>query len=188
MGYSLRSRGYISGTTFQSSSSRILFNIGVATSSMTVVSQTAYAKYVGSWSQAITSIDLQCFIHGVAAAGTGWAELAVATGTYSSKLAAPSLTVRGYADVDAEVKSASTRVEAKTISGISIPANTDIWVVFAASHATTQASMRTDVTDFHGDVATLANFRPSTNIGTATAFGNTFAGVTIPMLRAIVPA
>jgi len=186
MGYPLRQGGYLSAPRVAAGRSRVLFNIGVATSSMTAVSETAYAKYVGAWSQTLTSLDVELFIHGVAAAGAGWAEVAVATGDYTAKASATNLTILGYADVDAEVKVASTRIEVKTISGISIPANKDIWILFASSHATTQASLRTDVTDFHGDARTRASTRPSTNLNTALQFDNSFAGITIPMLRAVV--
>lgn len=183
--YPRRGTGNYMGGAKGQSTNRVLFNIGVATSSMVVVSQTAYAKYVGSWSQPLSSLDVELFIHGTVAAGAGWAEVAVAIGDYTAKAAATNLTILGYADVDAEVKVASTRIETKTISGISIPARKDIFVIYASSHATTQASLRTDVPDFHGDVRTRAACRPSTNLNTALQFDNSFSGLTIPMLRAV---
>jgi hypothetical protein len=160
-----------------------------ATSSFVAVAGTAYAYCFGRELQTINSLRAFAYTHGVAAAGAGWAEIAVATGTFVPNSTTQTLTYRAYADIDAEVKTAATVMNHKLLTA-SIPQEEDIWIVVASSHASTQASWRpTGEADLTGLPcirvdATGATTRPSLNIGTARAFTATIgSGTSVPFMK-----
>lgn len=157
---------------------------------------TAYAKYVGVAPKNLLSVDAFFYVHGVAAVGTGWAEIALYTSppvthaNYDSSLESISLTPAGYSDISTEVKVASTTGYWKQIPlSTYIEAGTPLWVGVAGLFSTTQASYRTfNQGIITGDAKTLADgtgvtTRPSTNLGTARSFsGNVGAVVVCPVM------
>lgn len=161
---------------------------------------TAYVKYAGRWPVAIAAIDVLLYVHGVAAAGVGWAEAAAYTSpdlnrtNFDTNSESIPLTVCGYTDIEAEVKTAATVGYWKRVTLTNpIPPDTEIWVGFASSFASTQASFR--IPSEHSIMgigktladATGATTRPSLNIGTARTFGGAVgAGVTVPVTGALV--
>lgn len=159
---------------------------------------TAYAFQVGIAPRQMSAIDAFFYVHGVAAVGTGWAEVAIATSdplahaNYDASPEAINLTYRGYADIETEVKVAATVGYWKRIVPTTpILAGSPLWVVVCGLFATTQASYRTfNDAVVIGDAktkadATGATTRPSTNIGTALSFsGNVGTAVACPFLRA----
>jgi hypothetical protein len=148
------------------------------------------AMHVGRFDYALASVGACFYVHGVAAAGAGWAEIAVGHSAPGSLQAATiPITLAGYASIDAEVKTASTVQYVKTISGLSIPAGRDVWVIVVCNYATTQASYRGWVgTDAQGRVRYCAGGgRPSTQLGTSKNFthpGNGLGGQAGPALWA----
>lgn len=151
--------------------------------SLALTADTMYAQHLGKTLDAITSVSLQVYVSGVAAAGAGWAEIAIATGTFTP-ITSPTLTPRGYASIDTEVKAGATASYSKTISGLAIDPETDIWAIVACNYATTQAALRLHAGD--GDRAGVsprraAGGRPSLAIGSALAFtytaGNAQIGI-----------
>lgn len=188
MGLRRGSRGHIS-TTVKNRHGRVLGRQApLASAALVLTSQTAYAYYVDRAGEALSSIDLGVYVSGTAAVGTGWAEIAIAKGSWSILQASVNLTMLGYADIDAEVKTGATANYTKTVSGISIAPEDDLWVVVASSHATTQASLR--IFNGDGDRQGLhrrrANCRPSTNLNTPLAFTYTF-GEQPPIVWAQLP-
>jgi hypothetical protein len=151
----------------------------------------AYAWCLGRELQNVTSLLGQVYVQGVAAAGAGWAEIAVATGTFVPGSSNQTLTYRAYADIDAEVKAAASVMYGKTLTPSQpITTDQDIWIVVASSHASTQASWRnpsepelTGLVGIKSD-ATGATTRPSLNIGTPLVFtGAVGSGSTVPFMK-----
>lgn len=160
-----------------------------ATTSFVAAAGTAYAYCLGRERDIVNSIRAFAYNHGVAAVGTGWAEIAVATGVFVPNSTSQTLTYRAYADIDAEVKAGATVTYNKLLTA-QLPPTEDIWIVVASSHATTQASWR-PITE--GDPsglpcvrvdATGATTRPSLNIGTARVFTATIGtATTVPFMK-----
>ena len=185
--------GSFSGGT---NGSRVLTVPVVDTSSIVTTAGKCYARYLGRWSVPLTTIDLLFYIHGVAAVAGGggptlnWAELAIGTSPttdiFSTNI---NLTALAYVSIDTEAKIASTTCYKKTLSGIIIPANTDMWIMIAGSYQTTQMSLRScSVPDIRGAGRTKTSYQPSLNIGSAQAFtGTPGVGLTIPWLEGQAP-
>lgn len=152
----------------------------IATNNVTVTAATAYAVYVGRFDAHLSSFDLLPFVRGTVAVGAGWGEVALARGVYTSLAGSTNLTILGYADIEAETKIAATRVVKRTLTGLNIPAGTDLWAIVACSHATTQASFQALPTDFWGYARIRANCRPSANLNTPLAFTNGLTGTVVP--------
>lgn len=150
----------------------------------------AIAKYLGRAPKTITSMELAAYIHGTAAAGAGYAEIAIATGAIpaAQTTASINLTAVAYASVDAEAKAGATALANKTLSGFTIPRDTDMWAIVACSYATTQMSLRY-ATGNGGAIAALirtrTSYQPSVDIGVARAFAYTI-GEAAPILTARV--
>lgn len=187
MGYSLRQRGYLSGS-IGGRTGRALGTWYADTSNLLTTSERAYAHYLGKYDHPITAIDLIPYIHGAAAGTTGWAEVAIATSpAWSGRQASVDLTVVGYSSIDTEVKAGATAAATKSVTGLSIPAGTDLWGIVAASYDTTQASFRIiNAGEVWGFNRTRNSFRPSSNVGTAAAFAFPAAS-SCPLIRAVVP-
>lgn len=179
------------------SASRVLISNEADTGSLTVAAGTSYARYAGRWALPITTIDLFFYVHGVAAVGVGWAEVAIATSSpmvqsnFDTGTESIDLTIRGYADIESLVKTASTFGYWKRVTPVTpIMPGTDLWIAVASSFATTQASFRIPT---GGTVngrsktrvdATGATTRPSLVIGAAQTFtGPVGTGATVPMFE-----
>jgi hypothetical protein len=157
-----------------------------STGSALAVPDRCYAQYVGQVPFALSEIDLSIYVQGSPAAGAGYAELGLATSDDASNAANINLTIVGYVSIDAEVKGVSTVIYTKTLSGINVPAGKDLWVVVAASYATTQPTFRfPSEGDLHGYGRTRAACRPSTNLNTPLAFAYP-ALSSVPGMRARV--
>jgi hypothetical protein len=157
-----------------------------ATGSAISISGRAYARYVGKRTKIVTTVDAHVYRATAAAAGTGWAEIAVATGELETiaGIAGTDLTVVGYASIDTEVKAGGLAVISKTIGSLSIPANTGIWIIVAGAYDTTQASYRTveEVMGLRVKDAT----QPSTIVGVPTSFVGSTAAQAIPWMKAFI--
>lgn len=158
------------------------------TSALLVTAGVGYAQWIGRAPKRITSIT-NCYVNlSTAASGTGWAELALASGTLSAFASSIDLTVQAYADIDTEAKAGGTRVISKTISGVNFAPGDDIWMIFASSHSVTQTTTRyNNGPDLKGYSRTRAAFQPSLNIGSALAFTRSAAlgvAVAVPQMAA----
>ncbi len=160
------------------------------TAAGTAFATRAYARYVGRRSKLVTEVRVQLFLSGANAAGAGYAELAVATGAVEDipNITGTDLTVptNGWVSIDTEAKAAGLGVVQKTLTGLTIPANTDIWVVFASSYATTQVGFRTAETVM--ELRAVDGFRPSLSLDTPSTFGGwTSAVVICPWMKVFIP-
>lgn len=168
------SRGFLTGLSVSALSGRQTDTNEENTGSLTTTAARCYAKYWGARTVPLTALDVFAYINGVAAATSGYAELGIATSTATDIFATSvSLTLLGYASIDTEVKAGATVGVRKSLTGLSIPANRDVWVVVVASYDVTQASFRTAGNgggDTRGYTRIADATRISTNIGTAVAF------------------
>lgn len=155
------------------------------TGSLTCTADTMYAYYIGTPRKYLTAIDAGFYVHGVAAAGAGWAEIAIATGVFASaRQASVDLSIRGYASIDGEVKTASTDGYAKSLTGLAnISPSSDLWLLVACNYATTQASFRIIGEGDQAGVGRrrVGGGRPSLNLNTPLAFAYT-SSQAYPML------
>lgn len=190
MGYPFpNARGYMTGSPAGVLASRQNYLGAENTGSMTTVAATCYAQYWGRWSIPLTAMDVYTYIHGVAPTVTGYCEIGIATSTAADLYTASvSLTILASASIDTEVKAAATASARKSLTGVSIPAFRDIWVVIAGSYDTTQAQFRTPGAgggDTRGYARTRAACQPSTNLNTALAFAWTVgAALVVPEMSA----
>ena len=168
------SRGFLSGMAFSALSGRQADVNEENTGSLTTTAARCYAKYWGARTVPITAMDVFAYIHGVAAATTGYAEVGIGTSTATDLyVASVDITLLAYASIDTAAKAGATASTRASITGLSIPANTDIWVLCVASYDVTQASFRTaggGGGDTRGYTRIAASTRISTNLGTAVAF------------------
>jgi hypothetical protein len=183
--------GYVSGNDI-GFSRNMGPQIAGDTGSLTVVSGTCYAQYIGQVPRALSSILAMFYGHGAnAVAGAGgasvnWGEIGIAKGTLGAMSTAPVLTVLGYTSISAALTTAATTWQSASVSA-SIPANTDLWIVIAAAYETTQASFRIPVNwvNGRGYAATKAATQPSAVLGTAQTFGSTVTtGTVVPFMNA----
>jgi hypothetical protein len=142
---------------------------------LTLVAGQCYAVYIGDSPSTLSSLDAIVSIHGIVAAGAGWAEVGIATGAFEklSGVASTDLTILGAQSVDAEAKTPVSALVAKTISGLSISAGIGLWAIVACSYATTQMSCRYSPYAENGGWGGFrirAATRPSTNLNTPLAF------------------
>lgn len=149
---------------------------------LTMTSLRSYARYVGQSPRLITSADIHCYIHGVAAvAGAGgasvnWAEVAIASGPIATSLQASlNLTILAYASITAEaVASSSTNLVSKAVSSFSLSPDLGIWLIVATAFETTNMSMRYVYgTDIRGLTRIRSSCQPSANLNTPLAFTTT---------------
>lgn len=155
--------------------SRLLGNDGVIgpSGSLTLTADTIYARYIGRAASPLSSIRVIAYVSGAAAVGAGWAEIAIATGDFTTPLANVTLTPRGYASIDTEVKAGLTSPYTKTITGLALSPVDDLWLLVACNYATTQATLRINAGDGDRSGAApraVAAGRPSTLIETATTY------------------
>jgi hypothetical protein len=153
-------------------------------SSAALISGVAQAFYIGRTMEHRSSLTLGFYQHGANAVGAGWSEIALATGTFSTLAAASvDLTALGYASVDTEAKAAATAVRYKTLTGLALQPDDDLWVIVASAYATTQMTLRVAGGDGDrpGTRRSRAAYQPSLNIGVARTF--TFsAGENCPII------
>lgn len=185
----LYSRGFTSGLNIDAQTGRQDQINEENTGSLTTTAARCYAKYWGARSRVIGAMDVMAYIHGVAAATTGYAEVGIGTSVAADLYAnSVDITLLGFASIDTEVKAGATASTRKSITGLSIPANRDIWVLCVASYDTTQASFRTAGTgggDTRGYTRIAASTRISTNLGVAVAFTWTVGSTqVVPMITA----
>lgn len=168
------SRGFLTGYPIRAQTGRQVHTHPENTGSLTTTAARCYAVYWGRVSQPVNAVDVFAYINGVAAATTGYAEIGVGTSTASDLyVSSVDITPLGYADIDAAVKGGATQSTRGSITGVSIPANRDIWSLVVASYDVTQASFRTAGNgggDTRGYARIAASTRISTNIGSAVAF------------------
>lgn len=166
---------YLNTPLAASRSQRTSYKLGDNTGSLTSTSGRCYAQLIGSYTRAVSAFDAWYYVHGVAAATTGYAEIALGTSTTADLFTATvSITPVAYASIDTQVKIATTVAYRNAFTGLSIGPGVDIWVMVVASYDTTQASFRSSAGgngDIRGYARYLAAFRPSTNIGTPGSFG-----------------
>lgn len=153
---------------------------------VTLTAGLAIARYLGQAPKNFTSCDAQFYVHGVAAAGAGYAEIALASGPIPTQLVASlSLTALAYASIDTEVKIAATVLYNKALSGFAMTRDLGMWLILGCSYATTQASFRFGTStsiDVNAQVRTRAAYQPSANIGTARTFSYAI-GTQYPIAR-----
>ncbi len=138
----------------------------------------AFARYVGQAQRDLTTIDVMTYLGTAAVAGGGgaalnWAEIALATGALETIAAGGNtdLTIRAYADMNAEALAAASNVIEKTLAGLAITAGTGLWVITAEAYQTTQLGMRAwDGVDLTGRQRHRDACQPSLNVGAALAF------------------
>lgn len=139
----------------------------------------AYANYYGKAGQALTQVTARLQVL-TAGAGLTWAEIAVAKGT-PALAAGTNLTVVGYANVAAVINSLGSKSIAIPLT-TPLVATDDLWLIYGASATVTSpalwASAIGDQTQAGTILQASGSFRPSLNVGVATAF--TVSGGSIP--------
>ncbi len=160
----------------------------------TTVAGTSYAQYIGPRAMSVGSMVVEIYVAGTPAAGAGWAEIALATGTLVPYAATMDLTcVPGaFASMATEVFGVSTTGYIKTLTPTTpVPPGQGLWLLFSASFATTQPTVRypaggeiSGLTLKRADAAGTTT-RPSLNGGTARTFTSTAGTVNVvPWMRA----
>jgi hypothetical protein len=150
---------------------QIMKSVGFDSANLTALttstSNTTYAQYLGKIERPYTQMTLRYRVT-TAVATITWAEVAIATGTFTIAGGA-TLTRRGYTDVSGINNSTGQKSVAVTISGVK--AGDDVWALYGAQ-ATTMHVHRGGLADDLqcGHYQELAATRPST-MGAATAFG-----------------
>lgn len=149
------------------------------TSATKLLSNTeAYANYYGKAGQALTQVTarLQVLTPG---AGLTWAEIAVAKGA-PALAAGTNLTVVGYANVAAIINSLGSKSVAIPLT-TPLVATDDLWLVYGSSATVTSPSLWGSNIGDQTQAGTIlqngASFRPSLNVGVATAFTVSAGGV-----------
>jgi hypothetical protein len=156
------------------------------TGTKTLTSGTAFAVYVGKAPRSLTSIQLRYRVT-TAAATITWAELAIAKGSINVG-GNPNLTVVGFADVSAVINSTGQKTTTVNVSsGQSINEGDDLWLIIGNS-ATTAGVVRalTIADDLQVGVQASVASRPSTIVGTGTAFTIEGATTLAPWIVGIV--
>lgn len=153
------------------------------TNSLTPVSQTAHAVYVGNAPRSFTSAEVTFYVSTGATTIT-YSEIAIATGDVVLN-GSPTLTVKGYASIAAEI--AATGPQKKTVTLTTpIKAGEPIWLVVSTQATGMPVMRQRQNIDFAGLAASKTTTRPSLILNTATAFSWTTAGVAVPVLKAKV--
>lgn len=133
----LESQGGITGNGVEMHQAvmQSILGIGTLTKVTAIVSTTCYALYIGQARMPFTTAKLFANLTEVyTASGAGtYAEVGVASGSYDAE-GAPSLTIRGYADVSATYNSAGRKTTSITCSGIT--AGMDLWIVYGFKWST----------------------------------------------------
>lgn len=161
----------------------------------TPISAKCYALYLGEARRNLSSIRVALYIHGVAAVAGGggaalnWAEIGIATGTLEDNAgkASTTLTVKGYASIDTEARTAATAVVEKNITGISIAEGEGMWQVFASTYETLPMNLRYigAAGNISGEYRAKTTTQPSLIVGVPTAFVDDAGGTAIPWFRAL---
>lgn len=140
-------------------------------SSKTLTNTEAYANYYGKAGQALTQVTARLQVL-TAGAGLTWAEVAVAKGA-PVLAAGTNLTVVGFLSVAAIINSLGSKSVAIPLTTPLI-ATDDLWLIYASSATVTSpalwASNIGDQTQAGTILQNGVSFRPSLNVGVATAF------------------
>lgn len=142
-----------------------------------ITTATSFAVYVGKAPRALASVQVRYRVT-TAAATITWAELAIAKGAINPG-GNPTLTVVGFLDVAAVINSVGQKTNTVNVSsGQSIDEGDDLWLI-SGNAATTVAILRalSIADDLQVGVQASLGSRPSTIVGTATAW--TIEGATI---------
>jgi hypothetical protein len=144
----------------------------------TLINTEAYANYFGKAGQAITQVTVRLQVL-TAGAGLTWAEIAIAKGT-PAIAAGTNLTVVGYANVAAVINGLGSKTVAIALS-TPLVATDDVWVIYGSSATVTSPALWAGNIGDQTQAGTIlqngASFRPSLNVGVATAFTVSAAGV-----------
>lgn len=143
-----------------------------------LVNTEAYANYYGKAGAAITAMSLRLQVL-TAGAGLTWAEIAIAKGT-PVLAAGTNLTVVGYANVAAVINGLGSKTVAIALS-TPLTATDDVWVIYGSSATVTSPALWAGNIGDQTQAGTIlqngASFRPSLNVGVATAFTVSAGGV-----------
>lgn len=147
-----------------------IFSTANATSNRTITSTSTFALYLGAAPRALRQAMLRVNVT-TALASITWGEVALAKG--APVLAGnPTLTPVGYADVSATHNSTGVKSTAVSVStGQSIDEGDDLWALFGCQAGTAMVLRAQSVADnLACGLSASATMRPSTAIGTPTAF------------------
>lgn len=161
----------------------LLVQSGFATTNLTTAVQitdgSTFAVYMGRAPRFISSVSVRYRVT-IAATSITWAEVAVATGAVNLG-GSPTLTPRGSRSVSGDVNSTGQKTTTVSLSaGQIIQPGDDVWILIGNDVTGTAMSVRAQSVfdDISAGFQATAVVRPSTNIGTPTAF--TAAGVVDP--------
>lgn len=146
------------------------FSTANLTSTKALTTTSAFAVYMGKAPRSLTSVKTRYRVT-TAAATITWAEVAIATGAVVIG-AGMSLNVVGFQDVSTVINSTGQKSTTVNVSaGQAINAGEDLWFVIGNA-ATTAGVVRAQsiADDLQVGVQGSATARPSTIVGTATAF------------------
>lgn len=163
-----------------------MFATASLTGTKTLTSGTAFAVYLGKATKSISSAQLRYNVT-TAMATITWGELAIAKGSINIG-GNPTLTVVGYADISAVANSTGRKSTTVNVSsGQSINAGDDLWAIIGNS-ATTAAVVRAPsmADDIQVGVQASVASRPSTIVGTPTAFTIEGATTLAPWIAALI--
>lgn len=155
------------------------------TTTKTITSGSSFAVYMGKAPRSLTSVQIRLRVT-TAMATITWGEVALAKGSVNVG-GNPTLTVVGYADVSATYNSTGQKKTTINVSsGQAVNEGDDLWVLIGNS-ATTALVVRglSIADDIQAGVQASAASRPSTIVGTPTAF--TIEGATtVPAWVALI--
>ena len=155
---------------------------GMGTTTRLHATDSAWGIYVGkSPRYPVSSLQVR-WRTTIAAVGTTWAEMGVYVGTtrHSANNAGTGVSVAnqlrciGYADVSAAVATIATQTTTITmLTGLVLPPDEDVWIVFASvfvtSGCTLSASLHDDLASGSTSFITAASRRPSEDLGQAVS-------------------
>lgn len=148
-------------------------NCSMVSSTRATASQTAYATYMGRTQTPISTITMYYSVTTAATGAVTYAEWAVATGA-PTQAADPSLTLPAQTVADVSAQYTSIGSYSATITPTAaIAGGTHWWLVFGSQQATQAPVIRAHSGANPHDIAesgTRANFRPSTNTGSANTW------------------
>lgn len=162
------------------------FTTAALTGTRTITSTNSFAVYLGKAPRSLSSVALRLRVT-TAAATITWAEVAIAKGLINIG-GNPTLTVVGFADVSAVINSTGQKsVTVNVSSGQSVQYGDDLWAIIG-NQATTAAVVRaqTMADDLSVGACATVVARPSTIVGTPTAFTNDGATNLPPWVYGVV--
>jgi hypothetical protein len=181
-----------SSPTTSANSSAVMTQPGFGTAALTgvraITTTNTMAVYMGKAPRALTSVQMRLRVTTAITATITWAEVAIGKGAIVVG-GNPTITPVGFLDVSASHNSLGQKTHTINVSaGQSINEGDDLWALIGCATSGTVTSVRatTMADDIQVGTQAAAVVRPSTTIGTGTAYTIDGATILAPWVALIV--